>query len=109
MARRYIWIRKDVKRGSGVIIKKVRIPDKGKPGLTPEKEKWAKFEGKLHGWRKKSSDAERRGAVLRSMRAEGVNTTKRKLIQLSNITTDKPTERLARQDFEWLRRRYPPK
>lgn len=109
MARKMLSITKDVKPGRGVIMSRVKIPDKGKIGLTPKAQRFASFEGTLHGWRKDQSDMVRRQAVMKTVRADGPNTAKKKLVQLANITTDKDTERLARRDFEWLRMHYPPK
>lgn len=104
-----IFILKDVKPGPGVVKRRVLVPDKGKPGLTPKGQQWASFAGTMHGWSKEGSDSDRRMALMRSVRSEGVNTTKKKLVQLANITTDKDTKSTAWRDFHWMRIRFPPK
>jgi len=110
---------KDVIPGKGVKLK--RIPstrvkpttylakDRGKPGRTPKSKRWAKFEGNLSGWRKDLPESKRHECIMKTVRRDGVNSTKRKLIQLANVTTDRETKIKARKDFEWLRRKYPPK
>jgi hypothetical protein len=70
-------------------------------------EKWARFGkkgGYLPGWSKKASPERRHSAVRRVTEREGCRVAIRRLIQLANVTTDKPTKVKARADYKWLRK-----
>lgn len=91
----------------GVEVGPACVPDTGKPGKTPAAERiLPKPEpGALKGWSKDRPAKERRKALEKITKREGCATVIRRLTLLQNITTDKPTERLAMEDKEWLRGR----
>ena len=103
MARKII-ITKDVKPGPGIIMRRVTIPDKGAPGLTPKSKRFFKpKEGALGGWSKDLSDNSRHMILVGLVRKDGLNTVKKRLIALENVTTDRKTAMLARADFNYLK------
>lgn len=102
------------RRGKRTRVKGHMRPDKGKKGRTPPSQKWFKAEGKIaykgKEWSKDTPESERR-AILRGMvkaggEEGGYSTTVKKLIALSNVTTDRETRRIARDDARYLRREF---
>jgi len=76
--------------------------DKGKPGKTPKSEQW--FKPGVHtGWEKDQPESERRVKVLN---AHGGNelASARAMQALANVTTDRETKRLAREDARYFYR-----
>jgi hypothetical protein len=84
------------------------IVDRGAPGKTPKEKRWAKFPKKgehfLPGWSKRIPAERRRMALTTLAKRVGCRDVWGKLHQLANVTTDKPTERVAIADREWIRR-----
>ena len=103
---RMITIKRDVIPGEGVQMKNIRIPDKGKIGLTRKEDKWAEFGGDLGGWRKDLQESARHMILAKVKKRDGYASTSHKLTQLANVTTDKETEIKARSDQKWLHNRY---
>ena len=60
--------------------------------------KWAKFKGHL-GWHKDMSAAARHKLLVAKVKRDSYATIVRRLLQLANITQDKPTEKKARADM----------
>ena len=107
---------KDVKPGLGVKRKRIKAtnvrghlrPDKGKPGRTPKSERWFKPKRSLNWTKNEPQRVRLRKAIAsrpqKSMDAKELSAL-RALNALANVTTDKKTERLAREDVRALRRR----
>jgi len=94
---RKAYIRKD---GTAVKAASYSIEDKGKPGKTPESEKF--FHPKVEmNWHKTDSMENRRANALR---AHGGNelATGRALQELANVTTDIQTAKLAKADADYF-------
>lgn len=73
--------------------------------LGRSKKKWAKFGkkgGYLPGWSKKASPAKRHSALRKVADREGCIVAIRRLVQLANVTQDRPTEEKARADARWI-------
>jgi hypothetical protein len=97
-----IW-RDPFTRRDGTRVHGGCVPDKGAPGKTPAAKRFAKFEpGYLPGWGKDKSAGERHAALRRQTVREGCVTVIRRLTQLRNVTTDRPTEMKAKADAKWL-------
>jgi len=91
------------RRKDGVRVKAACVPDTGAPGKTPPSKRFAKFSpGFLGGWHKDESAGTRHRKLERMTRRVGCLETIRRLNELANVTTDKPTERKARSDRAWL-------
>jgi hypothetical protein len=94
-------------------VKKTWVPettymteDKGKPGRTPESEKF--FEPKRHtGWEKTQEPANRRSKLLnatdknKSMHDRYVEAG-RMIQELANVTTDEETKTKAKEDADYF-------
>lgn len=80
---------------SGKVIK-YKTKDKGKPGKTPEKERWF-FPTTIMGWTKTQSASTRRKLALKAHDDDKLATA-RALQALANVSTDKTTKKLARSD-----------
>lgn len=101
------------RNGKVINVKKSWVPettfmteDKGKPGRTPESEKF--FEPKRHtGWEKIMAPATRRGKLLnatdksKSMHDRYVEAG-RMIQELSNVTTDEDTKTRAKEDADYF-------
>lgn len=103
---RKVWIRKDVKPGRGRKMKWVKIPDKGKKGLTPKSGQWSKFKHRL-GWKKEQPEGVRRAMLIRASQRfgggrVGRRRTLRAINQLANKTTNRETQVKARSDVNWM-------
>jgi len=98
---------KDVIPGRGVKRKRIKAtrvkshlrPDKGKPGRTPKAKRWFKPKATLHGWSKDLSANVRRA---RASIGRSDLSSARALIQLANVTTDRETKRVARDDAKYF-------
>lgn len=113
--RKGYW-RKAYTRKDGVKVKRSWVPattfmvkDVGAPGRTPKAKRWAKFETET-GWKKTQKPATRRRKVLaatdkRMSLHDRYVSAGRMMNQLSNVTTDRPTERKARADANYFFRR----
>lgn len=70
--------------------------------------KWARFgPGSVpSGWKKAASQRTRHAAIRKDVAKEGGQCTRtfRKLLQVANVTTDRPTEKKARADYRWLKK-----
>ena len=103
--------RKGYTRKDGTRVKATTYytKDKGKKGRTPKSKRWAKFETET-GWKKSQKTSTRRSKMLAStdkrlsMHDRYVQAG-RKLNQLANVTTDKPTEKKARSDANYFFRK----
>lgn len=71
--------------------------DKGKPGKTPEDEKWYQPTLSDTGWSKDLPEDERRTAMLQAHKGD-YRAAGRALMSLANVTTDMETSRKARAD-----------
>ena len=80
------------------------VKDKGKPGKTPESERWFK-PGNPLGWRKDLTQKERRARALRNRSGDHLAVA-RALVALANITTDKQTRLFARKDADYFLRMH---
>jgi hypothetical protein len=100
---------KGYKREDGVLVRSHFTKDKGKPGKTPEKDKWYE-PGRETGWDKDEPQEKRIRMVISS---ENKNLSPhnrnlrafRQMNSLANVTTDSETEKKARSDAEVFRRR----
>ncbi len=69
--------------------------------------KWAKFEpGKLGGWHKTLSQANRRNILEKLVKRDGYATVIRRLLQLRNVTKDQETVLKASGDMLFLRKKF---
>lgn len=75
------------------------VPDRGKPGRTPKAERWFKPKGTLGGWDKDQSASERR---RRAARGRSDLSSGRALQALANVTTDRETKSVAKQDADYF-------
>jgi hypothetical protein len=74
--------------------------DKGKPGITPEGEKWYRHNVPMN-WHKDESAGTRRSNALAAHKGDELATA-RALQALANVTTDAGTARLARADADYF-------
>jgi len=74
--------------------------DKGKPGKTPESEKWYKHTVKMN-WHKDETAEVRRANALKAYKGDELATA-RALQALANVTTDADTARLAKSDADYF-------
>lgn len=75
---------------------KFKTKDKGKPGKTPEEEKWYE-PGVETGWKKDMPKTERRDMVLKAHKGDELASAKA-MQALANVTTDRETQSAARGD-----------
>jgi len=94
--------RKRYVRKDGTVVKGTtyHTKDKGKPGKTPESEKFYHPKVEMH-WHKDQSTEVRRANALK---AHGGNklATARALQALANVTTDAKTAKLAKADADYF-------
>jgi len=101
------------RNGKQINVKRTWIPestykteDRGKPGKTPESEKWFTPEVKT-GWMKTQLPSERRNKLLeatdksRSMHDRYVQAG-RMIQELANVTSDKATKNTATDDADYF-------
>ena len=91
------YVRKDrtVVKGATYYTK-----DKGKPGKTPESEKFYHPKVEMH-WHKDQSAAVRRANALAAHNGNTLSTA-RALQALANVTTDAKTAKLAKADADYF-------
>ncbi len=92
---RKAYVRKD---GTHVRGTTYHTADKGKPGKTPESEKWYEHDVQMN-WHKDDPAATRRANALQAHGGDELATA-RALQALANVTTDVETARMARLDAE---------
>lgn len=94
---RKAYTRKD---GTHVKAATYQTVDKGKPGETPKSKRFFSLDVKM-GWRKDQSAAVRRREALKAHKGN-VTATGRALQELSNVTTDTRTAKLAKTDADYF-------
>ena len=94
--------RKSYVRKDGTMVKGITYytQDKGKPGKTPESEKFYHPKVEMH-WHKDQSAAVRRANALTAHNGNTLSTA-RALQALANVTTDAETAKLAKADADYL-------
>ena len=88
-----IVVKRRLKSGKTITYK---TKDRGKPGKTPEREKWFAPTTPM-GWKKDQPATTRRRLALKAHGGDKLSTA-RALQALNNISTDSTTKRLSRQD-----------
>ena len=69
--------------------------------------KWAKFEeGALGGWKKDLPAIKRRAILSKLVKKDSYATVVRRLLQLHNVTKDKPTVKATSADMEFLKKKF---
>lgn len=91
------YIRKDGTKVKGATY---YIEDKGKPGKTPESEKWYEHNVEMN-WHKDEPARVRRARALRAHKGDGLAAA-RALQALANVTTDPKTRKLAKADADYF-------
>jgi hypothetical protein len=91
------YVRKD-----GTVVKGAtyNTEDKGKPGITPESEKFYHPKVEMH-WHKDQPTGVRRANALEAHNDDELATA-RALQALANVTTDAETARLAKADADYF-------
>lgn len=88
------------KKGTRVKSTTYQTEDKGKPGKTPESEKWYEH-GVEMNWRKDDPAETRRANALEAHKGDELATA-RALQALANVTTDTETANLAKADADYF-------
>ena len=91
------YVRKD---GTPVKGTTYYTEDKGKPGKTPESEKWYEHNVEMN-WHKDEPAELRRANALKAHKGDELATA-RALQALANVTTDTETARLAKTDADYF-------
>ncbi|MGZ4886340.1 MAG: hypothetical protein ACXV5O_01400 [Candidatus Aminicenantales bacterium] len=94
--------RKSYTRKDGTVVKATTYyaKDRGKPGKTPESEKWYKPDVEMN-WNKDMSTGTRRANALKAHKGDELATA-RALQALANVTTDPQTKKLAKADADYF-------
>jgi hypothetical protein len=94
---RKAYVRKDgtVVKGTSYYTK-----DKGKPGKTPESEKWYQHNVEMN-WHKDEPAEVRRANAFKAHKGDELATA-RALQALANVTTDPETSKLAKIDADYF-------
>src|SRR5450759_1697517 len=94
--------RKSYVRTDGTAVKRTTYytKDKGKPGRTPESEKFYHPKVEMH-WHKDQSAEVRRANALKAHNGNKLGTA-RALQALANVTTDAETAKLAKADANYF-------
>jgi hypothetical protein len=94
--------RKSYIRKDGTVVKGITYytQDKGKPGKTPESEKFYHPKVEMH-WHKDQSPDVRRVNALKAHEGDELATA-RALQALANVTTDIQTAKLAKSDADYF-------
>ena len=94
--------RKSYVRKDGTVVKGTTYytKDKGKPGKTPESEKFYHPKVEMH-WHKDQSVEVRRANALKAHNGNELATA-RALQALANVTTDAETAKLAKADADYF-------
>lgn len=99
-----ITIKRKLKSGKIITY---QIKDRGKPGITPQRERWFAPSVSM-GWEKTQPTGVRRRLALKAHKGDKLATA-RALQALANVTTDRTTKKLARSDalyfFDLYRKR----
>jgi hypothetical protein len=95
-------IRKGYVRRDGTAVKGTTyyVEDKGKPGKTPDRERWYQHDVKMN-WHKTDAAELRRANALEAHKGDELATA-RALQALANVTTDVETARLAKLDADYF-------
>jgi hypothetical protein len=96
-----ITVRRRTKSGKQITYK---TKDKGKPGKTPERERWYTPTTEMN-WHKTAPINTRRRNALRAHGGDKLATA-RALQALANVTTDSATRRLAQADARYFYSQY---
>jgi uncharacterized Zn ribbon protein len=98
--------RKSYVRKDGTVVKGITYytEDKGKPGKTPESEKFYHPMVAMH-WHKDQPTEMRRANALKAHEGNEL-TTARALQALANVTTDNETAKLAKTDADYFFARH---
>lgn len=91
------YVRKD---GTQVKATTYYAKDRGKPGKTPESEKWYEHNVEMN-WHKDDPAETRRANALKSHKGDDLAAA-RALQALANVTTDSETARVAKTDADYL-------
>jgi hypothetical protein len=91
------YVRKDGTRVKGTTY---YTKDKGKPGKTPESEKWYRHNVEMN-WHKDDPVDIRRANALKAHKGDELAAA-RALQALANVTTDAETARLAKDDADYF-------
>lgn len=94
--------RKSHVRKDGTVVKGTSFytKDKGKPGKTPESEKWYQHNVEMN-WHKDEPAEVRRANALKAHKGDEIATA-RALQALANVTTDPETSELAKNDADYF-------
>ena len=94
--------RKSYTRKDGTVVKETTYytEDKGKPGKTPESQKFYHPKVKMN-WHKEDSGETRRTHALKAHGGDELATA-RALQALANVTTDSQTKKLAKADADYF-------
>ncbi len=94
--------RKSYMRKDGTPVKGTTYytKDKGKPGKTPESEKWYEHTVRMN-WHKDKPASVRRANALKAHQGDELATA-RALQALANVTTDPETAKLAKADADYF-------
>ena len=94
--------RKAYTRKDGTLVKAATyyIEDKGKPGKTPEGEKFFHPNVKMN-WHHEDPPANRRANALKAHNGDTLATA-RALQELANVTTQQDVARIAKQDADYF-------
>jgi len=93
-----------VSESFGACLSAYYTKDKGKPGKTPESEKWYQHNVEMN-WHKDEPAEVRRANALKAHKGDEL-TTARALQALSNMTTDPETSKLAKTDADYFFAKY---
>jgi hypothetical protein len=94
--------RKSYTRKDGTVVKETTYytEDKGKPGKTPESQKFYHPKVEMN-WHKDESQETRRANALKTHGGDELATA-RALQALANVTTDPETKKLAKADADYF-------
>jgi hypothetical protein len=94
--------RKSYVRKDGIVVKGTTYyaKDRGKPGKTPESEKWYQHNVEMN-WHKDETAETRRANALKAHKGDELAAA-RALQALANVTTDPETSRLAKSDADYF-------
>ena len=98
--------RKSYVRKDGTVVKGTTYytKDRGRPGKTPDSEKWYQHNVEMN-WHKDEPAEVRRANALKSHKGDELATA-RALQALANVTTDAETAKLAKTDADYFFARH---
>ena len=99
---RIMVTRKSYVRKDGTLVKETAYytKDRGKPGKTPESEKWYEHNVEMN-WHKDDPAETRRANALKASKGNELAAA-RALQALANVTADRDTARLAKADADYF-------